>query len=128
MTMELDAFCCRIGEGQGRTETAPGEFRFVLGEVEPGRFFELRAGDYAEIAQSTDLTSVTLIRARATLKVPSSIPAGLLWEVSILVDGIKTSAMTCGGRRSREITDLAVNASKHVGVHEVAVRLELVKQ
>ena len=125
--MELDAFRCRLGEGQGRIETAPGEFRLVLGDVEPGRLFELRVGDHAEIAQSTDLTGVTLIRAHATLKVPSSIPAGYLWEVSILVDGIKTSAMTCGGGRSREITDLAVNASKHVGVHEVSVRLELVK-
>jgi hypothetical protein len=125
--MELDAFRSRLGEGQGRIEVAPGEFRYVLGEVEPGRFFELRVGDYAEIAQSTDLTGVTLIRAHATLKV-SNIPVGFVWEVSILVDGIKTSAMTCGGGRSREITDLAVNASKHVGMHEIAVRLELVKQ
>jgi hypothetical protein len=127
MTMELDAFRIRLGEGQGRTETAPGEFRFVLGDIEPGRFFELRVGDYAEIAQSTDLTGTTIIRAHATLKV-SNIPVGFVWEVSILVDGIKTSAMTCGGGRSREIKDLAVNASKHVGVHEVAVRLELVNQ
>lgn len=124
--MELDAFQTRLGEGQGRIETAPGEFRFVLGDVESGRAFDMRAGDFAEVAQSTDLTGVTLIRACLTLKVPSGLPDGQAWEASILVNGIKTAAMICEGGRSRRITDLAANVSKYVGVHEVAVRFQLV--
>ena len=43
--MELDAFTCRLGDGQGRVATADGEVRFVLGDTEPRRLFDLVAGD-----------------------------------------------------------------------------------
>ncbi len=124
--MELDAFCSRLGEGQGRVGTSAGDACFVLGELEPGRMFELQHGDYAEVVQATDLTGVTLVRARCTLSVPANLPANLAWEASILVDGAKLAWATCGAGRSRELTDLAANVSKLSGVHEVAVRLTLV--
>ncbi len=124
--MELDAFCSRLGEGQGRVETSEGEAYFVLGNLTPGRFFDLQQGDYAEVVQATDLTDVTLVRARCTLSVPASLPANLAWEASILVDGAKLAWASCGAGRSRELTDLAANVSKLTGNHEVAVRLTLV--
>ena len=34
--MELDAFTCRLGAGQGRLVAADGTVSFVLGDVEPG--------------------------------------------------------------------------------------------
>jgi len=124
--MDLDAFCSRLGEGQGRLETSAGEACFVLGDLEPGRCFDLQQGDYAEVVQATDLTGVTLIRARCTLSVPASLPANLAWEASILVDGTKLARAACESGRSRELMDLAANVSKLTGTHEVAVRLTLV--
>lgn len=124
--MELDAFCSRLGEGQGRVETSADEACFVLGDIEPGRLFDLQLADYAEVVQATDLTGITLVRARCTLSVPGSLPSNLAWEASILVDGAKLAWATCGPGRSRELTDLAANVSKLSGTHEVGVRLTLV--
>ena len=129
--MELGAFTSRLGVGQGRIEpqsiVAPsGDYVFVLGEDEPGRFFELDAGDLAEVVQDTDLTSVDLVRAWLRLRVPESLPAGFAWEAAIMVDGVKQARATCPPGRERVLTDLAANVSKLTGVHQVGVRLELV--
>jgi hypothetical protein len=120
--MELTAFTSRLGEGQGRLE--PGVF--VLGDDEPGRFFELALGDRVEVSQSVDLTSVVLVRSAVRLRVPESVPAGFAWEVSIIVDGAKYASLRARPGRERTVTDLAANVSKLAGVHVIGVRLELV--
>ena len=130
--MELDAFRSRLGVGQGRIQplgAAPpsGDYVFVLGDDEAGRVFELVAGDHAEVVQDTDLTGVDLVRANLRLRVPASLPAGLAWEVSMIVDGAKRARATCLPGRERVLTDLAANVSKLAGVHPVGVRLELVE-
>ncbi len=130
--MELDAFRSRLGAGQGRLAPlgAPpmsGDHVFVLGEDEPGRVPELAPGDHAEVVQDTDLTGVDLVRAHLRLRVPVGLPAGLAWEVSIIVDGAKRARATCAPGRERVLTDLAANVSKLAGVHQVGVRLELVE-
>lgn len=130
--MELDAFTSRLGVGQGRlaplgAEPASGEHVFVLGEDEPGRAFELAAGDHAEVLQDTDLTDVDLVRAHLRLRVPAATPLGFGWEVSIVVDGAKQARASCAPGRERVLTDLAANVSKLAGVHQVGVRLELVE-
>ena len=128
--MELTAFESRLGLSQGRVqqaEAASGEYVFVLGDNEAGRIFELAPGDRAEVFQETDLTGVDLLRAHLRLRVPAGLPANLAWEASILVGGIKHAWATCPPGREREITDLAANVSKMVGLHEVGVRLELVE-
>jgi hypothetical protein len=129
--MELDAFRSRLGLGQGRIKPqgaiAPsGDYVFVLGDDQPGRFFELAPGDSAEVVQDTDLTDVDLVRARLRLRVPASLPPGLAWEASLVVDGAKLARATCLPGRQRQLDDLAANASKLTGVHQVGVRLELV--
>jgi hypothetical protein len=123
---ELDAFRTNLGVTQGRVKVAPGELRFVLGDLEPGRQFDLATGDFAEVVQMTVLTGVTLVRARLTLRVPDGLPAGRAWEASVVVDGAKLARTTCESGRTRPITDLAANVSKLTGAHEVGVRLELV--
>lgn len=125
--MELDAFTSRLGLSQGRIESSAGEVAFVLGDAEPGRFYELRLRDYVEVVQAVDLTKVDLVRARLRLRVPAGIPVELTWEAAILVDGQKLAR--CRGRpgRLRMITDLAANVSKLKGEHAVGVRLELVR-
>ena len=128
----LTAFQARLGIGQGRiapANTAPpsGDHVFVLGDDEPGRVFELAPGDRAEVVQDTDLTGVDLVRANLRLRVPESLPSGLAWEVSIVVDGATMARATCPAGRERSLTDLAANVSKMSGMHQVGVRLELVE-
>jgi hypothetical protein len=129
--MELDAFTSRLGLGQGRIRptslpAGSGKYAFVLGDDEPGRFFELTAGDRAEVVQDADLTDVDLVRAHLGLRIPAAVPADFAWEASIVVDGVKRATATARPGRSRTVTDLAANVSKLSGVHMVGVRLELV--
>ena len=127
----LTAFTSRLGLGQGRLRTSkasPGEYAFVLGDVEPGHFFQLAPGDCSEVTQVVDVTRINLVRVLLRLKVPASVPAGLAWEASITVDGVKKAAMTALPGRERLVTDLAANVSKLAGVRIVGVRLELVAQ
>jgi len=131
--MALTAFTSRLGLGQGRIRpshapTQAGELVFVLGDDEPGRFFELAAGDHAEVTQSVDLTGAALVRAVLRLRVPKTLPAGLAWEAAIVVDGVSFARARSGRGRERVITDLAANVSKLAGVHAVGVRLELVPE
>lgn len=126
----LNAFTSRLGVGQGRIEPvyAPRlsqNFVFALGDDQPGRLFDLDVGDYAEVTQATDVTDVDLVRALLRLRVPASLPAGYVWQASIVVDGAKQARATCRSGRKRIFTDLAANVSKLSGVHEVGVRLEL---
>jgi len=125
--MEFDAFTSRLGLGQGRIQpmNAPvplGDNVCVMGEDEPGRFFDLEPGDHAEVSQQTD---VDLVRAALRLRVPKTLPTGLAWEVAILVDGTKVATVTCKPGCTRVVSDLAANVSKLSGLHTVAVRLEL---
>ncbi|MDC0714223.1 hypothetical protein POL68_37525 [Stigmatella sp. ncwal1] len=129
--MALTAFTSRLGLGQGRIRPqratpASGEYLFVLGDEEPGRRFELAPGDFAEVTQAVDVTSVDLVRTALRLRVPPGAPAGLAWEASLVVDGVKYAR--CLGRPGRErlVGDMAANVSKLSGVHTVGVRLELV--
>ncbi|RKH04357.1 hypothetical protein [Corallococcus carmarthensis] len=131
--MALTAFTSRLGLGQGRIRPqrgtpASGEYLLVLGDEEPGRRFELAPGDFAEVTQAVDVTGVDLFRAALRLRVPSGAPAGLAWEASLVVGGVKYAR--CLGRPGRErlVADLAANVSKLSGVHTVGVRLELVSQ
>jgi hypothetical protein len=116
--MELTAFTSRLGEGQGRL--GPGVF--VLGDDEPGRTFELAQGDFVEVTQVVDLTGVTLVRSSMKVRTPR----GAAWEVSIVVDGVKSAAVLLRPGSKRTLDDLAANVSKLTGQHTVSVRLELV--
>jgi hypothetical protein len=53
-------------------------------------------------------------------------PAGLAWEASVVVDGMKYASLRSRPGRERTVTDLAANVSKLAGVHVIGVRLELV--
>lgn len=120
--MELTAFTCRLGEGQGRL--GPGVF--ILGDDEPGRLYELALGDHVELTQAIDLTGVTLVRASMRLRTPAQMPAGFAWEVSVVVDGVPHSSIRGTPGRERALTDLAANVSKLAGPHIVGIRLALV--
>lgn len=127
--MELTAFTSNLGVTQGRIETAgapSGRFAFVLGDLEPGRVFELAPGDAAEVTQDVDLSGLHFVRATLRLRVPKSLPAGLAWEASILVDGVAKASFRVRAGRERLMRDLAANVSKLAGLRTVGVRLQLV--
>ncbi|RJS14158.1 hypothetical protein DRW03_35545 [Corallococcus sp. H22C18031201] len=128
--MALTAFTSRLGVGQGRIRPqratpASGEFLFVLGDEEPGHFFELALGDFAEVTQAVDVTGLALVRCALSFRVPPGAPPGLAWEASLVVDGQKRTRLL--GRPGREclVAEMAANVSKLSGVHTVGVRLEL---
>ncbi len=127
--MALSAFTSRLGRGQGRLLTrksSSGDYAFVLGDDEAGRFFELAPGDHVDVTQTVDLTNVTLVRALLRLRAPASTPPGLAWEASLIVDGAKLARMRASRGRERLAMDLAANVSKLTGAHVIGVRLELV--
>jgi hypothetical protein len=124
--MELDAFTSRLGEGQGRVVLPSGEVRFVLGDLETGRSFALVAGDHVEVTQALDLTGLTLVRVVGEFRATATMPPGLVWEASVVVDGQKRARLRCQAGRRRLVRDLAANVSKLSGLHQVGVRLELV--
>ena len=128
--MELDAFTSRLGLGQGRNRPqnstpSSGDYVFVLGDDEAGRFFNLAPGDYAEVLQDVDLTAPNLIRTNIHLRVPETLPSGFFWEVAFVIDGIIKTKATCKPGRDRFITDLTANVSKMTGIHQVGIRLQL---
>lgn len=125
--MELNAFNARLGLSQGRIQLDEDEYVFVLGDDQPGYFYELNPGDHADVVQGTDLTDIDLIRVALTLRVPDDLPANLFWEASIIVDGQKYARATCRSGRTRKITDLAANVSKMTDDHKVGIRLELIE-
>lgn len=128
--MARTAFNARLGASQGRLDAlaapAPaGDFVFVLGEAEAGRFHELAGGDHAEVRQAVDLTDADFVRAQLRLRVPATTPAGWRWVASIRVNGASMAEASCTAGRERVLTDLAANVSKLTGTHDVAVRLAL---
>ena len=130
--MEFDAFTARLGTGRGRivpknTISLSGDYVFALGDDEAGRLYNLAPGDFAEVIQEVDLTEHDLVRTNLHFRVPSSLPGDYHWEVSIVIDGIKSAFSTCIAGRERKITDLAANTSKLTGLHQVGVRLELME-
>ncbi len=127
--MALTAFTSRLGIGQGRlrtTKATAGEYAFALGDAEAGRIFDLAPGDHVEVTQPVDVTDMDFVRATLRLWAPPSMPSGLRWEASLLVDGTKVARASAKPGRERLVTDLAGNVSKLVGTHTVGVRLELV--
>lgn len=130
--MARTTFDARLGVSQGRTTAAAdgapapsGDYVFVLGDAEAGRFHELAGGDHVEVRQEVDLTDADLVRAQLRRRVPASAPRGWRWVASIRVGGNPLAQATCAPGRERVLTDLAANVSKLAGLHEVAVRLAL---
>jgi hypothetical protein len=127
--MALTAFSSRFGQSQGRLPepgAAEGNFVFVLGDFDGGHYAELNPGDYAKVTQTTDLTGISLLRVALDLGIPKSTPTGFGWRAVLLVDGVVYGATSAASGRVRAITDLAANVSKLDGLHEIAVRLELI--
>ena len=80
-----------------------------------------------QAAQDIDLTDVDLVRADMTLRTPDDVPDGWSWRASITIDGQVYARILGWPGRTRAIPDIAANVSKLTGVHEVAIRLDLIE-
>jgi hypothetical protein len=130
----LTAWNRELGTTQGRVvpqQYAPpeGSFTFVLGRDLPGLTQKLAIGDRVEVKQSASFGDAKLLRLRARMRPPSSIPpAGVAWKASLRIDGVERVSALLKPGRIRDRLDLATNVSKLVGDHELAFRLELVAE
>ena len=129
--MALVAWNRELGTAQGRMAPgsyvpASGTFAFVLGHDLPGFAQKLAAGDHVEVRQTASFGDVKLLRVRTRMRPPSSMPAGLAWRASLLVDGTERAGAILHPGRTRDQVDLAANVSKLAGDHELAFRRELV--
>ena len=129
--MALRAWNRELGTTQGRI--APqgfvppeGAFAFVLGRDLPGLTQQLSVGDQAEVRQTASFGEAKLVRVRARMRPPGTMPAGVAWRASLRIDGVERAGALLAPGRLRDRMDLAANVSKLTGDHELAFRLELV--
>lgn len=129
--MALTAWNRELGTTQGRIAPAAftppeGMFAFVLGRELPGLAQTLNTGDFVEVKQTADFGDAKIVRFRARMRPPASVPAGFGWRVSIRIDGAEHAGALLVPGRTRDRVDLAANVSKLSGDHELAFRLALV--
>lgn len=129
--MALTAWNRELGTTQGRIAPAAftppeGTFAFVLGRDLPGLTQKLEIGDFVEVKQTADFGEAQLVRFRARMRPPESVPAGLAWKASLRIDGSERASALLVPGRTRDRVDLAANVSKLSGDHEIAFRLAVV--
>ena len=129
--MALTAWNRELGMTQGRIAPAAftppeGTFAFVLGRDLPGLMQKLEVGDFVEVKQTADFGDANLVRLRARLRPPATVPAGVAWKASLRIDGGERASQLLVPGRTRDRVDLAANVSKLAGDHELGFRLELV--
>lgn len=139
--LPLGPWTHRLGEVAGRLAPpagftpAEGSGVLVLGSDVPGVFATVRDGDFTEVQQGGDIltgTPVTFVRARVTMRPPTSMPPGVDWrftarvDPSVLSNGTDrvTFDLTDLGKNT-QLLDLAVPTRGIGGNSAVAYRLEL---
>jgi hypothetical protein len=127
----LTAWDRELGTTQGRIAPAAftppeGTFAFVLGRDLPGLAQKLNVGDFVEVKQTADFGDAKIVRFRARMRPPASLPANVGWRASIRIDGGERASTLLVPGRTRDRVDLAANVSKLSGNHELAFRLALV--
>lgn len=129
--MALTAWNRELGTTQGRIAPAAftppeGLHAFVLGRDLAGLAQRLNVGDFVEVKQTADFGDAKIVRFRARMRPPMSVPAGMAWRASIRIDGADRASTLLVPGRTRDRVDLAANVSKLSGNHELAFRLALV--
>ena len=129
--MSLTAWNRELGTTQGRIAPAAftppeGTFAFVLGPDLPGLAQKLNVGDFVEAKQTADFGGTSIVRFRARMRPPASLPAGVAWKASLRIDGGERASTLLVPGRTRDRIDLAANVSKLSGNHELAFRLAVV--
>jgi hypothetical protein len=111
----LTAWTRELGTTQGRIGPqgfAPpeGTFAFVLGRDLPGLRQKLNVGDFVEVKQTADFGDAKLVRVRARMRPPESLPAGVAWKASLRIDGAERASALLLPGRTRDRVDLAARS------------------
>jgi hypothetical protein len=119
----LTAWNRELGTTQGRIAPAgfvppEGTRAFVLGRDLPGLTHKLELGDFVEVKQTADFGDAKLVRFRARMRPPASVPPGVAWRASLRIDGDEHASALLVPGRLRDRADLAATGS--------AFRLEVV--
>jgi hypothetical protein len=127
----LTAWNRELGTTQGRIApvafTPPeGTFAFVLGRDLPRLTQKLEVGDFVEVKQTADFGDAQIVRFRARMRPPETVPAGIAWKASLRIDGSERASALLVPGRMRDRVDLAANVSQLTGDHELAFRLAVV--
>ncbi len=126
----MDVWALDLGTNQGRIQPQgwdppEGTFVFALGADAPGTTAALNLGDYIETYQRATLTGVKMVRVRARLRPPASMPAGVVWEFSLRIGDTVRARQLLEPGRPRERA-FAANVAALSGAHVIALRLTLV--
>ena len=119
-----------LGRTQGRIEPAgfapvEGTYAFVLGSDAPGVFGRFMPDDYAEIAQTVDLTGMSFVRFAAALRGPNVAPAHGAWRFAVLLDGVEQYGELLPIGRLQTRFDRVIDVSSRSGLADLSFRLEL---
>ncbi len=128
--MATTLFQRALGQTQGRIEPVgfvpmEGTHAFVLGSDTPGVFGRFMPGDYAEVAQTLDLTGMSFVRFAAALRGPSVAPVRGSWRFAVLLGGVEqySEPLPVGTLQTR--FDRVLDVSKRSGLADLSFRLEL---
>lgn len=118
------------GATQGRVKSAgwvppDGVYDYVLGSDRPGLTGRLKAFDFAELAQTGSFEDAVM-KVRARLRPPATVPDGAWWHASIRIDDAEIlgwDVFPSGG--TRDLAGLTWDVSHLAGAHKLAFRLEL---
>lgn len=127
--MEFTAFDRDRGDAQLRVPAPNGPgvvdlgLAFILGHDLEGVERELEPGDYVEVVQNVDLTSVNQVGASFAVRGPA-VAAPDPWYFKIFVDTTEVLSWIIESGRTRVFTAYGVNVSKLTGAHDVKYRLQ----
>lgn len=129
--MGLNAFTRDVGSIEGRVEPEnwvpqdSGSWVFCIGRDQIGFDDTINVGDAALVEQSAPFVC-NVFRVNARMRPPTTIPDGVWWRASMLVDGVEVVGKIFPPRRVRDFHDWAWSfAHNAAGNHAVAFRLQL---
>lgn len=136
--MGLTAFTRDVAITQGRIEPAnwtpqdAGAWVFGLGRDDPGIAEVLNVGDSVLVSQAFGWSGGGyVLRAPARLRPPSTIPLGVWWRASLLVDGVEVIGHTIPPARpgqpagTLDFHDFGCVVALLTGTHTIGFRLQL---
>ena len=127
----FNAFNKEFGTEQGRCDpdhfSSDGTYAFTLGHDEPLTFARLRVGDFISIAQTADIGTTKLLKARVRCRGPEFMPGATKWRLSLYIDGVEKTHRICNVETLTDYVSFAVNLSAYSGSVSIAFALKLME-
>ena len=126
----MDAFDRLFGSGQGRIEPVnasafDGDWVFCLGSDLAGAEWDLNPNDGIELSQAADITGLKLVRFKAHLRAPETMPAARGWYLRWFVGAVEQSSILLEPGEELDIEDGAFDVSQVTGTQTLKFVLRL---